>query len=380
MRIAINVLSVQSGGGLTFLKNLLKYLPLVGPDNEYIILVTEVKASTLGVTNGRFPNFRTMICPARGWAVRGCWEQTVMPEVLRREKVDVLYAPGNQGPVLSLFPFVVLVQNVEPLVQKGIGIPLALGMKRKALRIMTRASVHRARRVIAISEYTRRLLTREFSYSPERVTVIPHGAPEDSGTFPSTQTSAHHGGPTIENPYFLAVSNIKYNKNFETLIDAFAVAYRKIADPVHLVIAGDVEDKLCYLQLEQLIEQHGIVPRVHFLGGADQGVLRSLYRGCRALIFPSRVESFGLPPLEAMAYRVPVAASCIDAVVEVCSDAALYFDPDNAGEMAEAMMRLWSDEGLRRDLVVRGVARAGQFSWEETARLTLRVIRAAATA
>jgi glycosyltransferase involved in cell wall biosynthesis len=80
-----------------------------------------------------------------------------------------------------------------------------------------------------------------------------------------------------------------------------------------------------------------------------------------------------------MAYGVPVAASRIESVLEVCGDAVLYFDPDSSQEMADVMVRLLEDNGLRNDLGVRGQLRAQRFSWIETARRTLEVLRAAAS-
>lgn len=104
-------------------------------------------------------------------------------------------------------------------------------------------------------------------------------------------------------------------------------------------------------------------------------MLRALYAG--AVLFPSRMESFGLPPLEAMAYGLSVAVSRIPAVEKVCDDAALYFDLQDVDGMAQTITRLVTDGGLRRDLSVRGRAQAGLFTWVGTARRTARVLSAA---
>ena len=377
MRIAINALSVRSGGGVTLLKNLIRGLLSIDQENEYLILITQGKLGTLGLSKTCYPNLKTLVCPSRGWVVRSCWEQTVLPSILRREKVDVLYSPGNQGPVLLPFPFVVLIQNVDPLLKRENGSLPSLSMKRAALRIVMRASVHKARRVIAISEFTRRLLAQEFACNSTKVTVIPHGPPEDAAETPSIDELARTRKFKIESPYFLAVSNIRYNKNYENLIYAFHIARSKISSQVKLVIAGDIEQRACFLRLKHIVQRNGIDSLEHFLGEVDQGTLRVLYIGSLGLVFPSRLESFGLPPLEAMAYGVPVAAARIDPVVEVCGDAAVYFNPNNPQEIAEAMMRLMKDKSLRKDLTERGRMRAKLFSWRETARRTLEVLQGA---
>lgn len=375
MRIAINALSVQGGGGQTFLKNLLQHLLRSDRENEYLLLITQAKTEALGLEN-RYPNLRTLICPPCGWIARALWEQLSMPWVLRRMGVDVLYAPGNQGPVLSPFPYVVLIQSVDPLLVNQ-RMPFRLRMKMKALRALTAASVQYARKVIAISHYTRRLLVSEFGCHPEKIVVIPHGSPSNVA-LPSKVAQEREIEKLAESSqYFLAVSDIRYNKNYETLIAALATVCRRIPERVNLLIAGEPEDHRYVLRLKDIAQQGGVGSRVFFLGSLDHATLRWLYAGARALIFPSRLESFGLPPLEAMAYGVPVAASRIDAVLEVCGDAVLYFDPDSSGELADVMVRLLEDDGLRKDLVARGRLRAQQFSWGETARRTLDVLRVA---
>jgi len=104
-----------------------------------------------------------------------------------------------------------------------------------------------------------------------------------------------------------------------------------------------------------------------------------LYRGARFLVFPSLFEGFGLPLLEAMASDCPVLCSSAGSLPEVVGDAALLFDPNDPEEMADSMHRILTDEELRRTLVKAGRERALQFSWERTARETLKVLEEAAS-
>jgi len=376
VRIAINALSVQGGGGLTFLRNLLRHFLLVDKKNEYLVLAVESKVEALGVHNYH-PNLRTLIYPSRGWVTRGIWEQFLLSWVLRREGIDILFAPGNQGPVIYPFPFVVFIQNVDPLLQGVKGYPLSFLFKRRISRLLMRASIHRARKVVAVSEYTRQLMRRAFGYPLEKVTVVYHGSPEDAQVLAGEERMALQSLKASK-PYLLAVSGMKENKNYEALIDAFAIVCSEVPQPVKLLVAGEIEDRACFLRVENLVQRHRLSTRVNFLGAVAPGPLRALYEGSEGLVFPSKVESFGLPPLEAMAYGVPVAASRIEPIVEVCGDAALYFDPEDPREMARTMMRILQDAGLKKTLVERGRARARLFSWERAARLTLDLLREAA--
>ena len=119
-------------------------------------------------------------------------------------------------------------------------------------------------------------------------------------------------------------------------------------------------------------------PRVSSFAGAcaDAG-LSDLYRGALALLYPSLYEGFGLPPLEAMACGVPVLVSNVCSIPEVVGDAAIQVNPLDVEEMAEAMRRLVRDSDLRRQLQEKGLRRANDFSWSETARKTSEILRLA---
>jgi glycosyltransferase involved in cell wall biosynthesis len=101
--------------------------------------------------------------------------------------------------------------------------------------------------------------------------------------------------------------------------------------------------------------------------------LPALYTGALAFVFPSLYEGFGLPPLEAMACGTPVVASNVSSLPEVVGDAALLVDPYNVEELAEAMYRVLTEQELHEQLRRKGLERAQLFSWEETARKTLKV-------
>jgi glycosyltransferase involved in cell wall biosynthesis len=115
------------------------------------------------------------------------------------------------------------------------------------------------------------------------------------------------------------------------------------------------------------MERHHVTSRVRFMGAVPDSKLPSLYRGAEALIFPSLYEGFGLPPLEAMACGTPVVTSNVTAMPEVAGDAALLVDPTSVEQIAEAMKRIVSDTALRHQLRAKGLLRAAQFPWANTA-------------
>jgi glycosyltransferase involved in cell wall biosynthesis len=112
---------------------------------------------------------------------------------------------------------------------------------------------------------------------------------------------------------------------------------------------------------------------VQFTGFVDDQALPRLYSGADIFVYPSLYEGFGLPVLEAMACGAPVITSNVSSMPEVAGGAALLVDPCSTAELADAMLRLAGDEQLRGQLRAKGMERAGQFSWEQTAEQTWQI-------
>ena len=128
-------------------------------------------------------------------------------------------------------------------------------------------------------------------------------------------------------------------------------------------------------KLKRIIDKEKLSDAVIFTGAVPHERTFPLYKNADVFVYPSSVESFGLPVLEAMSCGTPVVASNRMSIPEVAGDAALIVDPDNIEEMAEAIYKVINDEKLREDLIKKGYKRVKQFSWEKTAMETLRVFK-----
>jgi glycosyltransferase involved in cell wall biosynthesis len=202
-----------------------------------------------------------------------------------------------------------------------------------------------ADRVLTISEHARRTIVERLGIAPERVEAIHLGV--DHARFTPD-------GPRRDDlgDYVLYPANAWPHKNHDRLL----AAWRSVDPALTLVLTG------------QAMGRSFAADRVTHLGHVPQADLPALYRGARAVVFPSLFEGFGLPPLEAMACGTPVAASDAGSIAEVCGDAALLFDPHDPGAIADAIGRVASDEPLRERLRTAGTARAAGFTWSEAAR------------
>jgi glycosyltransferase involved in cell wall biosynthesis len=201
-------------------------------------------------------------------------------------------------------------------------------------------TARRSRLLIAISEHARQALVERLGFPDERVRVIPHGL--DHGRFRPADVPRE--------PFLLYPANRWRHKNHERLFQALALVRRERPE-LRLVLTGAGHDGKA---VPAGVDVRGFV--------ADEELV-DLYRRAAALVFPSLYEGFGQPPLEAMACGCPVAVARSTSLPEVCGDAAEYFDPESAEDMAGAILR-----SLRGERVAAGFERAGLFTWEECAR------------
>lgn len=242
------------------------------------------------------------------------------------------------------------------------------------LAVMGRAlapSAARADCIVTPSQFTRDDVLKLLPVEPERVVVIPGGVDPIFKPQPVADVVARLTPLGLRaGDYLLFLGTIEPRKNLARLLQAVELAGPTIGP---LVLAGGRGWNNAAIRAA--IARLARDGRIRDLGYVADDLRPALCAGARAFVYPSLYEGFGLPPLEAMACGTPVLTSDVSALPEVLGDAALYVDPEDVSALAAALIRLWDDEGLRADLRARGLARAREFSWDRTARLTLDVYR-----
>jgi glycosyltransferase involved in cell wall biosynthesis len=229
-------------------------------------------------------------------------------------------------------------------------------------RQMTR-EIATADSIICVSESTRRDLLRYYPVDPSRAIAIHSG-------LGAPATAAPFDG--LPERYILFVSTIEPRKNLETLIDAYEQLRERGVYDGALVVVGRIGWKSA--SLVRRLRAPGIV-HLNYLPAAQ---LATVYEKAEAFVFPSIYEGFGFPLLEAMSRGVPSIAAHSSSLPEIGGDAALYFDPMDAGALAAQLERVVTDAALREELAHKGRARAAEFGWEGAAAKTLEVLRRAA--
>ncbi|HUT73622.1 MAG TPA: glycosyltransferase family 1 protein [Armatimonadota bacterium] len=379
MRILCNCAPVHLGGGVgRYVSNLFAHMAQLAGDWSFVVAAKSDVGAEILPADPRFSLLEIPRTAARSPAVRVAWEQTRLAALARRMRPDVIFCPGNVDLLLASgagLPSVVTVNVSQPWVRPQ-EFPRAAGLY---LRVFVSLSRLTATTFIAPTETTRQELMHAVDIPPERIVAIPHGV--DISRFrparPGDELSAWAVAQGIRQPYIFSLSSIYRWKNFDTLLRAFAASAAP-RQGVQLVIAGWPLDAQVDRELRQLSALLGVSGSVALTAGVPEQEVAALYRTARAYVFPSFFEGFGLTQIEAMASGIPLALSRASVMPEVGGDAAIYFDPEDAQDMAAAIERVLWDEPLRERLIEAGLERAPQFSWRETARRTMDVLAAAA--
>ncbi len=304
------------------------------------------------------------------------WHQWDLPRWCRRNRCDVLFLPAanRRAPVTAPCPTVGTFHDLSSVHVAAKYDPLRLVYIKRVLPALARRLSH----VISVSETTKRDLVHFAQVPPCQITVIQHGV-DASVLYPRDRNAARHAVGSvygISGPYVLYVSRIEHpGKNHVRLISAFARAKAR-GIPHQLVLAGNDWSRAG--EVHKAAAASGCSNDIVFGGYVPDQLLPDLYCGADAFIFPSLYEGFGMPLLEAMASGIPVACSNASSMPEVVGDAAVLFEPRDESEIAEAILRILHDEGLRKELVARGLARSRLFTWRKTAEQTLDVLLRAA--
>lgn len=304
--------------------------------------------------------------PQGGRVLRFGWEQAILPQAARRWQADLLHGLHHSLPLRrATSAMVVTIHDVtfDMLPQRY------TPSRRWYMRAITRLGSMRADRVIVPSSWVRSALIRRYGTPAERIHVVPlapaRGTRREMNEAHLAEVGKRYGLP---GRFLLSVGTLEPGKNRETLMQALTILQRR-GRHLPLVVAG---------QQGWLTDTSGETREdVHYLGYVPDEDLPALYTRAEAFLFPSWLEGFGLPPLEALACGTPVISSNRPAMTEMLGDAVLFADPANAQAWSDSIQLLTGDAALRGRLIARGLERAASFSWERAAQETLDVYAAA---
>lgn len=296
---------------------------------------------------------------------RARWEQQILPRHLESVNPDVFFGPVFMAPCGWTGPKVVTVHDLAFERSAAYNIPESTAY----YACWARRCAERASALIAVSNHTRDDIVELWGISKE--VHVTHLAPCVTPPTIDAEESARRVADAfgLSPPFALFVGDMYPRKNISRLIAA-AARQKSLCSEFPLALTLNASE-----ELTRLVQKENAVDRVRAIGRCPSDVLPHLYRTATFLVYPSLMEGFGLPPLEAMTCGTPVAATNCGAVPEVLQDNAVYFDPYDVESMVEALDHLCADSALRERLAERGKAHAVQFGWDRTADQTVQAIR-----
>ena len=358
MRIGIDARKLHDFGIGTYIRNLLRHLARLDSQTEFVIFCRPEDRETLAAVG---ENFRPVPETSGNYSIA---EQFTIPWAVKREGVTLFHAPHYVLPPLVQCRSVVTIHDcIHLMFPQYLPNRAAFAYAKWSIAQAARRST----RVMTVSESSKRDILRFVDAEPDKIDVIYNAYDERFAIEPREEDVVRvRERYQLTDEFVLYAGNVKPHKNLERLIDAFALVRKRGLDHLKLVLIGDEISK--YTALRRAVHQHQLHKYVRFLGYLPEETLAVMYRLAGVFVFPSLYEGFGLPPLEAMASGTPVVTSNVSSLPEVAGDAAVLVDPYDPQAIADGIYRVLTDETLRRTMVHKGIARAGQFSWEQSVR------------
>lgn len=366
MHIAINASAIGKvkGGASFYIVNIIPHLVNLSSEHSYTIFCTSFGKKYFAGLNS---NCAIQASAPQSVILRLIWEQIVLPFSCLRKKVTVLFSPNYTTPLCTPgFATVVTIHDLSFF-------PLShlYPRSRRLFKPIIRASIKKANRVIAVSEFTRQDIGRYIGIKSMRKVSVVYNAADDrfisqKNTATNSALLTRYG---ITGKYILFTGFLEPRKNLNRLLEAYASLSSQLDHS--LVIAG------CkgwwYAATFDKVIQLGIDKKVIFTGYVDDDDLPQLYKNAAVFVFPSLYEGFGIAALESICCGTPVLAANNTALPEVVGEAGLYVDPYDSCAIAQALLKIVEPAVLKR-LKENCSKASSQFSWKKAAEETLQIL------
>lgn len=369
MKIGIDARMINATGIGRYTRSLIENLAKIDKSNHYFLFL---KKEEFGSIKTPAENFKKVLADFHWYGIS---EQIKFPKILKKYNLDLVHFPHFNIPIFYRGDFVTTIHDLTlhkyktaEATAEGL---LGYRLKHFLYKIIIKKAIKKSLKIICPSKFTKRDIIQEFDILDEKIEVTYEGGPSENlkRITPDEKVLEKFG---IILPFALYVGNAYPHKNLSLIIEAI----KYLPGDVKIVLAGR-EDHF-YKSLKQGVKDKGYENRIIFTGFVTDEELVYLYKKALAYLFPSFNEGFGIPPLEAIGFGLlPVVAnsSCLP---EVLGDAALYFDPKNANELADSLKMVLKDEKLRNSIIKNGQEKIKIYSWrkmaEETKNIYTRVV------
>ncbi len=293
------------------------------------------------------------------------WSQIFLPLRLYMKKdIDVFFSPAHYAPRFCPVPTVITIHDLSYIYFPGDFLKKDLYQ----LRNWTQYSIHKAKKIIAVSKTTKNDIMKAYQIPEERIGIVYNGYEKEL----KIKSLESRIKIDTKNPYILYVGTLQPRKNIVTLIQAFA-KIRESFPEFRLIIAG--KKGWLFESIFDLVSELGLNNEIYFSDYVTDQQLAFLYKNAFCFVLPSLYEGFGIPILEAMSFGCPVISSFTSSLPEVGGDACLYFDPQSVDDLGEKIKQIKTDRKLREELIQKGKRRVKEFSWKKCGEQTLKLLK-----
>jgi len=295
-----------------------------------------------------------------------------LPRRAKKDKVDILFLPFYMRPFFCKVPTAVAIHDISYAVH-----PEWFDFyHRFVYNLLTRRAIKKSKFIFACSEYTKKEILRKYRVNPDKIKLVYLAADEKFNNLKNQEKirriKQKYG---LKDKYLFYASSIFNRRHVLETVKAFESVLEKHPDYQIFISGRNLTHPFQNIdkEIEKINQKFPeAIKKVDFV---DEKDLLYLYQGAELFIYLSEYEGFGLPPLEAMACGTPVLATKKTSLAEVLGDYPLWVDePGNVKEIKDKMLKVLSDEHLRTEMTKKGLERAKQFSWRQTAEETLRIL------
>lgn len=357
----------NSGSG-QYVRNLIYHLNRRVSDLELSLICPMTEGSPEDVP----PSVQTIMIPnGAGHVGKVVFEQRQFPKAVEECGANVAHVPYWGSPMQCSAPIVVTVHDMTTELVRE----YRQGIKARLYNALISASARGASHIITDSNSARDDIMRHLKIPAEKVSTVYLGV--DTNVFTPDENllldMAIRQQYELPDEYILYLGGYEIHKNVSMLLHAYTYVAKALGKDYPLLLAGKKPEKVSerFPDYEAMIERLELTENVRWLGFIERDHKPLLYREAETFVFPSSAEGFGLPPLEAMACGTPVVTTNATSIPEVVGEAAFAVDPDDLRGFAGAIIATIVQENLAAELKQKGLARAQEFKWENTAHETL---------
>jgi glycosyltransferase involved in cell wall biosynthesis len=368
-KIGINLLFINTkfpGGSVTYAKKLLEAISLIDTENEYLIYIhKDCKVSDFVFGT----NFKVKVLPFSNSNVykRYLWEQFVLPFYIQNDKINLLHSLGYVTPILTRKKKVVSILDINYI---GHGGEMNL-LKRILLGTMVSFSAWVSIKIITISNFSKSQIVKYTKINPNKISVTYLSGSNDFMIDEQKQFEKVLAKYNLNDPYIIAFSSPSPHKNIKNLLIAFKILAVKY-DKLKILLVG-YQNKSN--ELMEFIEKENLSSKVIFTGFVPDEEVYPLISDAKVFVFPSRYEGFGIPILDAQTCKVPIASSNAASLPEIGGKGVIYFNPENANEMSDAINIYLENHELASKSIRLNLENRVLFSWEKTAKETISIYK-----